>query len=175
MTKHHLPSVKRLDSRSKNVTPSGFDAASCHRRSTLHLKRTGYGRSSWLGRNRRITLVTSPLRRASSETLRKPELKSGYCLCNKHVCCGLKEWKPGSSSGFCGISPPARQPMALGGKMLSARRSFVFSSLTLSRLPFPWSVRANAEKEGIHNSGDVKFSELSFSTDTEMYFSKFNS
>lgn len=26
-----------------------------------------------------------------------------------------KEWKPGNSSGFGGISPPAGQPMALGG------------------------------------------------------------
>lgn len=31
------------------------------------------------------------------------------------------------------------------------------------------------KKEGICNSGDVKFSELSFSTDTEIEFSKFNS
>lgn len=159
----------------QNVTPNGFDAASCHRQSTLHGKMTGYGRSSWLRRNLRITLMTSPLRRASSGTVQEPELKSGYHLCNKHMCCGLKEWKLGSSNGFREISPPTRQLMALGGKVLSARYSFVFSSLTFSCLPFLWSVRANIEKEGIHNSGDVKFSELSFSTDTEMYFPKFNS
>lgn len=159
----------------QNVTPGAFDAASCHRRSTLHLKMTGYRRSSWLGRNLRITLMTLPLRGSSSETVQEPELKSGYYLCNKHTCHGLKEWKPGSSGGFSGISPPARQPTALGGNVLSAHRSFVFSSLTFSCLPFLWSARANAEKEGICNSGDVKFSELSFYIDTEMYFHTFNS
>lgn len=134
-----------------------FDAASCHRRSTLHLKMTGYRRSSSLRRNPRITLTTLPLRGASSETAQEPEMKSGRYLCDKHTGHGLKKWKPGSSSGFGGISPPAKQPPALGGNVLSAHLNFVFSSPTFSCLPFLWSVRADAEKEGICNSGDVVF------------------
>lgn len=71
--------------------------------------------------------------------------ESGY-LCNKNPCHGVKEWqKPGSSIGLGGISPPARQPVALGGNVLSAHHSFVLSSLTFC-LPTLGSVGANSEK-----------------------------
>lgn len=107
-TKHHLPSVKRLDSCSKMSHQVGLTQPAVTGEALLHLKKTGYGRSSWLSRNLRITLMTLHLRGASSETVQEPELKSGYCLCNKHRCHGLKGWKPGSSGGFGGISLPAR-------------------------------------------------------------------
>lgn len=40
-----------------------------------------------------------------------------------------KEWKPGNSSGLGGISPPPRQPMALGGNTLPAHHGFILPSL----------------------------------------------
>lgn len=171
-TKHHLPSVKRLDSCSKMSHPAGLMQPAVTGEALLHLKMTDYERSSWLSRSLRTTLITLYLRGASSDWVQEPELKSGYYLCNKHTCHGLKGWKPGSSGGFGGISPPASQHTALGGNMLLAPHSSVFSSLTFSCFLF---LRANAKKEGICNSGDVKFSELSFSTDTEIEFPKFNS
>lgn len=119
--------------------------------------------------------MTSPLREASSETVQGGELNSGY-LYNRHiyVYC-LKKWQLESSSGFGGMSPPARLPVSLRSKVLSACHSFVFSSVTLACLPFPWPVRADAEKEGVCGSRHVRFSDLSFSTNREMHFPKFNS
>lgn len=115
----------------------------------------------------KVTVVALPWRGASSEAVHGPELKPGCCLCSKHRCRGLKEWKSGSSRGFGGISPSARQPMALESHVHLAHHGLGFSCLSLLE-----SIRANTEKENICNSRDVK---LSFTTDTETCFPKFNS
>lgn len=156
----------------KNVTPRGSDAASCDRQTILHLKRASGGDGDLGGP--KVTVVALPWKGASA-ALQRPELKPGCSLCSKHKCCGLKEWKLGSSRGFGGLSPPARQPMALGSSMVSAHHGLGFSSLSFSCLSCLGSVRANTEKENICNSRDVKLSELAFTTDTERYSPKFNS
>lgn len=120
----------------------------------------------------KVSVMPLPWKGASSAAMPRPEL---LLVQETQVFCVLKEWKLGSSRGFAGISPPARQPMALGSSMLSAHHGLGFSSLSFSSLSFLGSIRADAEKDNICNSRDVKLSELSFTTDTEMYFPKFNS
>lgn len=131
----------------QNVTPSSFAAASCHRQSNLCLK------LHWVG-----TLWEELLAQEEPENHRFTQqlyiwessfIPSAWTGSNlrllvqqKHMSWS-KEWKPGNSSGFGGISPPAGQPMALGGNTIVSSFHLcpsVFplcslSQLTLGRYP----------------------------------------